>query len=74
MLIPATAISVGIGLVTSAPAGALAHHGTGGTPAVTYVVSDTAQASARAFWTPARMSAATPRITRSGAVRPEVSA
>jgi V8-like Glu-specific endopeptidase len=74
MLIIAAAISVGIGLATSAPAGALARHETGGTPAVTYVVSDAAQASARAFWTPARMSAATPDITRPVAVLPEVSA
>jgi hypothetical protein len=75
-LLIAAAIWAGIGLAASAPAaaGALAPDGaSGGATAVTYVVSASAQASARAFWTLARMSAAAPELTRPAA-RPQVSA
>lgn len=76
-LLIAAAISVSIGLAASAPASARAHREAGGgTTAVTSAVSHAAQASARAFWTPARMTAATAEITRAATpgMQPEVSA
>ena len=70
-LLPVAAIAAGIGLAAGvpAPAGALVPG-----PAVTHVVSASAQAAALAFWTPARMSAAAAELTRPAAARPAVSA
>jgi hypothetical protein len=67
-LLIAAAISAGIGLATSVPAGALAHNAAGGgPPGVTYAVSAAAQDGARAFWTPARMQATVPDVARPAA-------